>query len=85
MNWIDMIPWLTAGAAMAAIVRQAVVLPWARAREKEGALFRGEMERLASELDMFRRDLRLVASDMYALRRDMGQLLALSGEGKERP
>ena len=81
MNWMDMIPWLTGGAALAAIVRQAVVMPWSRAREKERELFHREMEQLTGEIDRLRKDLRLMTGDMYALRKDMGLMMVQPWKG----
>lgn len=75
MNWTEYtiyIPWLTAGAAGIALLRQMVVLPWISAREKEDRLFREQVDRLMSELDLLRREIRLIAGDMYTLRKDMG-------------
>lgn len=75
MNWTEYtiyIPWLTAGAAGIALLRQMVVMPWISAREKEDRLFREQVDRLMSELDMLRREIRLIAGDLYTLRKDMG-------------
>lgn len=75
MNWTEYtiyIPWLTAGAAGIALIRQTVIMPWISARKKEDRLFQEQVDRLVSELDSLRRDIRLMAVDLYTLRKDMG-------------